>query len=498
MNLQDYYDTVMQLSHGIVVTLNLDGSIIHGNTLLETLTGYPLRELAGKDWFETFIDEESRSEARRAVMAMAERQGVSSLSGSITSRSGGTVYIDWNLKALRDTGDDVVSILCVGKDVTEHMLREKGLLRERFTLLERNKELKCLFEISMLVSDGSLELEDALQRVVDLLPSGFQRPGRTHVSLVIDDDVWRSSDHCESDHSLEQDIRVGDARRGKLKICVTGRKRGFRKKVFLEDESNLLATAGQLVAMVVSKREAREARERLELQLRQADRLAKIGQFSAGVAHEINEPLANILGFAQLALHAKDLPEQVEQDLNSIVDSSLHAREIIRKLMFFSRQMPPQLVPTNLNDIVEQGLRITEANAKRNGIEVVREFDTTLPAVDADPQHIKQVVVNLVANAIQAMTRGGTLTVRTMNHRNDVYLMVQDTGEGIPPEQLKQIFNPFFTTKEVDKGTGLGLSVVHGIVEAHGGFIQVQSHSGKGTRVEVAFPCQQNSESVEA
>ncbi|MBU4379106.1 MAG: ATP-binding protein, partial [Proteobacteria bacterium] len=221
----------------------------------------------------------------------------------------------------------------------------------------------------------------------------------------------------------------------------------------------------------------------------QADRLAKIGQFSAGLAHEINEPLANILGFAQLALQAKSLSDQVVNDLKNIVDSSLHAREIIRKVMFFSRQMPPQFVLTDLNQTIRQALRITEVGAKRNNIEVVCELDENLPRVMADPQHITQVVVNLVANAIQAMEKGGVLTVKTINYNDDAYIVIEDTGPGIPPEELKQIFNPFYTTKDVDKGTGLGLSVVHGIVKAHEGFIQVDSTPGKGTRFEVAFPC---------
>lgn len=497
MNLQDYYDTVMQLSHGIVVTLDLDGSIIHGNPLLESLTGYSLRELAGRDWFETFMGEGGREEARRDVLSRAEEEGVSSLSGSITTRNGDRVYIDWNLKALRDTDGGMVSILCVGKNVTEHVLRQKGLLRERFTLLERNKELKCLFDIGMLIGDSRLSLEDILRQVVDLLPSGFQRPGRTHVQLAVDNEAWQTKGFNPSEFSLEEPVMVGDKRRGTLMIVVEGRKTGFRKKVFLEDERNLLATAAQQVGIVLGKRETRAAKERLEQQLRQADRLAKIGQFSAGVAHEINEPLANILGFAQLALHTKDLPEQVVADLNSIVDSSLHAREVIRKLMFFSRQLPPQFVPSDLNEIIEQSLRITEANAKRNNIEIVTDYDKSLPKLEADPQHIKQVMVNLVANAIQAMEDGGVLTITTLNHRNDAYILVEDTGPGIPPDQLRQIFTPFFTTKDVDKGTGLGLSVVHGIVEAHGGFIQVHSEPGAGTRVEVAFPCQKNSEGVE-
>ncbi len=110
-----------------------------------------------------------------------------------------------------------------------------------------------------------------------------------------------------------------------------------------------MVTTAQQIGLIVGKKEIKTARQELEQQLRQADRLAKIGQFSAGVAHEINEPLANILGYAQLALQTPELPEQVRMDLDNIVDSSLHAREIIKKIMFFSRQLPPQFIPTDLN-----------------------------------------------------------------------------------------------------------------------------------------------------
>eukprot|EP00831_Metopus_contortus_P008542 TRINITY_DN13275_c0_g1_i1.p1 TRINITY_DN13275_c0_g1~~TRINITY_DN13275_c0_g1_i1.p1 ORF type:complete len:207 (-),score=38.99 TRINITY_DN13275_c0_g1_i1:360-953(-) len=185
----------------------------------------------------------------------------------------------------------------------------------------------------------------------------------------------------------------------------------------------------------------------------------------------------------------RDRSEQLVTDLNNIVDSSLHAREIIRKLMFFGRQLPPQPILVDFNDIVEQALRITESGARRSDIKLVREYDTSLPQLLADPQHIKQVVVNPVVNAIQAMGEGGQVCIRTLNYQNDAYLIVEDNGPGMTPDVLKMIFTPFFTTKDVDKGSGLGLSVIHGIVKAHGGVIQVESTPGQGTQVEVAFPC---------
>ncbi|WP_285906935.1 PAS domain-containing sensor histidine kinase [Pseudodesulfovibrio pelocollis] len=491
MNLHNYYDTVMQLSHGIVVTFDLGGRIIHGNSELEKLTGYSIKELAGRDWFKTFIPEDRHEKAIRTVTDSIRGQTISTTSGIIRTRSGDTVYIDWHIKSLVDSAGEPISVLCVGQDVTDHMLRQKGLIYERSTLMERNKELSCLYHISLLMVEMNEELPVILSRIVNLLPSGFQRPRKTHISLTVDDIHLQSPGYRDTDNRLTEPITVNKERRGMLVVSLEGHGRRARNAEFIEDENDLLATVAQQIALIVAKKEERRARQQLEQQLRQADRLAKIGQFSAGLAHEINEPLANILGFAQLALQTPGLPEQVETDLRNIVDSSLHAREVIRKVMLFGRQMPPQLVMTDLNATITQALRITEAGAKRNRVEVACQLDQTLPPVMADPQHITQVVVNLAANAIQAMENGGALTVRTINHGGDAYIVIEDTGPGMHPEELRQIFTPFYTTKDVDKGTGLGLSVVHGIVKAHQGFIQVDSTPGQGTRFEVAFPCSQ-------
>ncbi|WP_432734987.1 ATP-binding protein [Maridesulfovibrio sp. FT414] len=498
MNLQEYYDTIMQLSHGIVVTLDLDGGIIHGNSRLESLTGYTMKELAGLDWFETFVVEERREQARKDVLEKAGHRDISRISGKIRSRSGDNIYIDWHLKALSDSDGSTISILCVGQDVTSHMLKQKGLLREKFTLIERNKELNCLYEISKLGGDVELGLQETLEKIVHLLPSGFQSPESTHVRLRVGSLSWETDGFRKTENILVEPVESSSDIRGSITVAVeNGERVGKGESVFIEDEKDLLSTAAQQISIIVAKKEIKSVKKQLEQQLRQADRLAKIGQFSAGVAHEINEPLANILGYAQLALQTPDLPDQVRMDLGNIVDSSLHAREIIKKIMFFSRQLPPQFIPTNLNETITEALRITETAAKRSNIEIICDFDESLPPISADPQHIKQVMVNLAANAIQAMGDGGRLNIKTLNNANDVYIIVEDNGPGILPDNLKQIFNPFFTTKDVDKGTGLGLSVVLGIVKAHKGFIQVHSEPGQGTRFEVAFPCLQSNQPTE-
>jgi signal transduction histidine kinase len=245
--------------------------------------------------------------------------------------------------------------------------------------------------------------------------------------------------------------------------------------------------AGDL-AMIIERRQSQMEKLLLQEQLRHADRLATIGQLAAGVAHELNEPLGSILGFAQLATKIPDLPAPVETDLKKIINASLHAREVIKKLMVFARQMPPQKTPVNLNQVAEEGLYFLEARCAKSGIEVVRSYAEHLPEIIADPSQLHQVLINLVVNALQAMPEGGKLTIKTERLDGHVALIVEDTGVGMAPDILRKIFVPFFTTKDIHEGTGLGLSVVHGIVTSHGGTISVESKPGVGTRFGVELP----------
>jgi signal transduction histidine kinase len=256
----------------------------------------------------------------------------------------------------------------------------------------------------------------------------------------------------------------------------------------LKEERNLIDTLATQLALIVERKQAEEEKARLQEQLRHSDRLATIGQLTAGVAHELNEPLGNILGFAQLAKKYPQLPDQVSKDLEKIVTASLHSREVIKKLMLFSRQMPTKKVKVNLNNLVEQGLYFLSSRCAKADIKLERILSPEVPEITADPSQLYQVLVNLVVNSIQAMPQGGRLTIRTLSENDHVLLMVEDTGIGMSPEILAKIFLPFFTTKDINEGTGLGLAVVHGIVTSHSGKIKVESEVGKGSRFTVILP----------
>ncbi len=355
-------------------------------------------------------------------------------------------------------------------------------------LRERVKELTCLYGIARLVAQPEISLEDVLQKMVELLPPGWLYPEIATARIVLDGRSYLAPRFREEGFKQSADVVVDDKKRGVVEVIYLEEKPELDEGPFLKEERSLIDAVAREVALFIERKQAEEERSQLQNQLMHADRLATIGQLAAGVAHELNEPLGNILGFAQLVSKSSELSPQLLTDVEKIINASLHAREVVKKLIIFARQMPTKKSELNLNRVVEEGLYFFESRCAKEGIELVRRFSTGLPEITADPTQLHQVLVNLVVNAIQAMPDGGKLTIETLSKDGYISLIVEDTGIGMSDEILKQIFDPFFTTKEVGEGTGLGLSVVHGIVSSHGGVIKVESTVGKGSRFEVQLP----------
>ncbi|MBL8874635.1 MAG: PAS domain-containing sensor histidine kinase [Phycisphaerae bacterium] len=366
-----------------------------------------------------------------------------------------------------------------------------------FELGERVKELNCLYEVATVFAQRQGALRECLTRVVAVLPAACRYPGHVLASLRLDDvEVkWPVDRHESRISSIRAPLRVGGVERGNIELsyCRTttdGSATGdaHDARVFLAEEQSLLDTVAHQIGVFVASVEAEQRRADLELTLRHADRLATIGQLAAGVAHELNDPLGNVLGFSQLALKTPDLPGQVRTDLGRIVDAALHGREIIRKLLVFARQMPASKQPTAINAVVEEAMFLLEAGCENPGIRFDRELEDGLPNIEADPVQVRQVVTNLVINAMQSITGSGAIKVRTFAEGRFVVLAVEDTGAGMTPEVIRRVFDPFFTTKDVGQGTGLGLAVVQGIVSGHGGSISVESEPTRGSVFRVRLP----------
>jgi signal transduction histidine kinase len=355
-------------------------------------------------------------------------------------------------------------------------------------LRERVKELTCLYGISHLGADSELSLDQVLQGVVGLLPPAWLHPEITSAKIALDRRVYFSPGFKEGLNQQRAEIFISGEKRGVVEVTYQEKKPELDEGPFLKEERSLIDAVAKEVAIILKRRQDEEEKLRLEEQLQHADRLVTIGQLAAGVAHELNEPLGSILGFAELVQKSPGIPQQAEQDVGKILNASLYAREVVKKLLIFARQMPPKKVWVNLNQVIEEGLYFLESRFAKEGIELVRSFDPKLPNVYADPSQLNQVLVNLVVNALQAMKEGGKLSIKTSSNGDFVFLMVEDTGVGMSEEILKKIFTPFFTTKDVGQGTGLGLPVVHGIISSHEGSIKVESKVGRGTQFEIQIP----------
>ena len=218
------------------------------------------------------------------------------------------------------------------------------------------------------------------------------------------------------------------------------------------------------------------------------EKLASVGLLAAGVAHELNNPLTGVLTFSSLMRKKVAAGSPEAEDLDLVIRETKRCAAIIRRLLDFAREKTPEKQFADLNALIGDTVRIVERPAHLADIAIRLELDPALPKVWVDADLVKQVIMNIVVNAQHAIEHKGTITIRTRPVDGKVEFSVADTGCGIAPENLQRIFDPFFTTKGVGKGTGLGLSVSHGIVEAHGGSIEVESAPGEGSTFRVTLP----------
>jgi len=238
----------------------------------------------------------------------------------------------------------------------------------------------------------------------------------------------------------------------------------------------------------------------LQSKLMHAEKMAAVGQLVSGVAHEVNNPLTAILGFADLLMENTELPESARKDLRVILQEAQRTKQIVQNLLSFARQMPPQRKPVQLNAILRRTVQLRAYDFHSHGVEVIEHLDPELPYVIGDSHQLQQVFLNIINNAYDAVReigRPARIEIMTARQGGFVEVSFRDNGHGIASPD--RIFDPFFTTKEVGKGTGLGLSICYGIVREHGGEIVCQNNAGtEGATFIVRFPALSETASVGA
>ncbi|HSL42777.1 MAG TPA: GAF domain-containing protein [Anaerolineales bacterium] len=327
------------------------------------------------------------------------------------------------------------------------------------------------------------------------------------INDVLHDNRYRAIKGWQAGSEMCVAIREGDKILGILDVESSSRN-AFTHNDFIALESlagilasvitsadqyqRLQITITQLRSTQVELRARMEAQRSAENRLVQAAKLAAVGEMAAGIAHELNNPLTSVTGFAELALDAIPEDSETHQDLEIVMREATRAKDVVRRLLDFARQSESTRARASINEVVEDVVALSRHLIHTSGVELTLELEKNLPWVLVDANQMKQVLVNLVHNALQAMPSGGEMKISTeyasRAGRDGIKISVCDTGVGIPQQEQARIFEPFYTTKGHQGGTGLGLSVTYGIITDHGGFIEVESEQGVGSKFSVWLP----------
>jgi PAS domain S-box-containing protein len=400
--------------------------------------------------------------------------------------------------ALIDFGDIALSILLswvVGKQgEMKQRLEETAseLKQQSTTLLSEMAERKHAEEQYRLITEHSADIIYRLaikeEKFTYVSPSTERLLGYTEQEALATrlPDVLTPESYEKQRNELIKDIREGKTD-NILELEIIHKDGHI---IPVEIHSSLVrGEKGEPIEIVGVARDITE-RKKMEEQLIMQDRLASIGQLTSGVAHEISNPLTSIVGFSSLLLR-RELPEDVKQDVESISGEAQRIAYIVKNLLTFARKQPQEKQPMNVNECIEKVLELRNYQQKVNNIQVNTSFDPVLPQIMGNNSQLLQVFFNVVINAEYFMLQAhkkGSLAVRTEKVGNTVRASFSDDGPGIPREDLRHLFSPFFTTKEAGKGTGLSLSISLGIITEHGGRIWAESESGKGTTFIIELP----------
>jgi PAS domain S-box-containing protein len=350
-------------------------------------------------------------------------------------------------------------------------------------LIQSETKYRRIFE----GSKDMILLTDRHGAIIDINPVGYEilawdesaKPllGLSFGSFFNSDSDWRHImnmvEHEDAVSNAEIDLKRFDD--SVFRTLITGSKSGG----ITGGEDNL-----QFIVKDI------EERVRMEEQMTRADKLASIGELSAGIAHEINNPLGIILGYAQLLLRSQSEGTETYDDLKTIEKHVKSCKVIVEDLLNFARSSKPEKDAVDIHALIDDVVDFIQQHAGSMQLTINKDYDLSLPRLVLDEKKIKQVFINLIMNAKHAVNDKGVIQIMTRFDRKSgqVQLEVSDNGSGIDSRNVKKIFDPFFTTKPTGEGTGLGLSVSYGIVKNHGGDIRVHSTVGKGTTFTIALP----------
>ena len=477
-----YRELFEKVQEGVFIS-TVEGRFLDCNQAFLEMLGYETKE----ELLEIFIptDLYVNPEDRKFLQRQIQQEGyIKDWEVEFKRKDGSRITVLHTAHAVRDESGRIVGYEGMSVDITQRKRLEEKLKAS-------NEFLKGIIESSpygIIATDMKGNILIFNRAAEELL--GYRAEeviGKMHISELYPPGMAK-----EVMKKLRSEDYGGKGRfSGELKVLNR-----YGEEIPIHLSAALVYRDGKEVASLgifTDLRPRLEMEKRLQetqLQLLQSEKLRSLGEMAAGVAHEINNPLGGILLYASLLLEELSPEDQKRKDVERIVSEATRCKEIVKSLLEFARQSSPDKELVNVNSAINEGLLFLENQATFHNIRIVKELDPGLPPVYGNVGQLKQVFMNIMLNAVDAMHGEGTLTIRTSLSQDarEVIISFTDTGVGIPKEILPRIFDPFFTTKEVGKGTGLGLSVSYGIVKEHGGRIEVESEVGKGSTFRVILP----------
>jgi len=470
----------------IIFRWSVEKGLEYVSPVVAAITGYSVEELMADPQLGLELARGKNSDLVQDYERVVEH-GITERTKELTfvSKDGKRAYLDIRTQAIRNKEGEIIAFEGILRDITERREMEEALKRS-----EQN--YRVLFESTI---DGMLVFDVETMKVVIANRTALQMLGFDCVEDVIGMNLLDLIHPDERDR-VTRIIMENAFGRGLDEIRELRAITRDGRQIWVSVMGTRIEYEGKMADLVsardiTERKQMEEERQRMEEQLRLAGRLAAVGELAAGVAHELNNPIAAIKGFAQFLTAREDLDETIRKDLDTIYRESQRAAKITQNLLSFARRHEPEKHPISINDVIENILEMQDHLMKVNNIELEVELDPDLPKTLADFHQMQQVFMNIVNNAEQAMIEAhgkGRLLIKTQRSGKMVQITFADNGPGISEENLKRIFDPFFTTKEVGKGTGLGLSICYGLVEAHGGRIYAKSKLGQGATFVVEMP----------
>ena len=354
-------------------------------------------------------------------------------------------------------------------------------------LKERIKELTCLYEVSSIIGNANAALlSDTLQAISFSTKKGFQFPEKTEIEIITESYKVSTKNNLVNTVKITSQIKVFNHQKGQLIAHLNALE--FTETDFLQEEQQLLDNIAFKIGNLLERIEIQDNETSLKRQMEHADRLSILGEITAGIAHELNTPLANILGFAELLKEDLSTNHKASEDVDKIIKNTIFSREVVKKLMFFACEMPQEMKRVNLVPIIKNAINLLDASFKKKQVKYLVKIDEDTMFLRADPIQLTQVIFNLLMNAIYFSPKNGVITIEASQTKSDIIIKIIDEGKGFENDDLEKVFQPFFTTKPTGDGSGLGLSVVHGIVASHRGKISAENNTTKGAIFTVTLP----------